>query len=198
MKRTFAIFILLFATLVANARTNDADALKLKDIAEKSASIKTLSCRFRQVQESPLLKTPEISTGLLQFKSGGTLVWKYETPKLFQLSILEDRIVMTSDRGTRAMTLSENPMMEQVRDFFIGLVSGSGLQSENGHFECTLKEESGACVVTMIPKARQTARIFSRMELSFTGPEYLVGSVTLFAAKGGKTTIVFSDHIVTR
>lgn len=175
-----------------------AEALKLKEIAQQSATMKTLSCKFRQVQESPMLKTPEISTGNLQFLSSGTLVWKYETPKLFQLSLLEDRIVMTSDKGVKSLPLADNPMMEQIRDFFIGLVNGDRLKPDGDGFECSLREKDNQCIVTMTPKSRQLRKAFASMEFTFTGTDCRIGSVVLYGAKGGKTTVTFTDHKITR
>jgi len=199
MKRIFTVIFLLALTAAsALAQISDADASKLKTIADKSANLKTLSCKFRQVQESPMLKTPEVSTGMMQFISSGKLVWKYETPKLFQLSLLEDKIVMTSDKGAKTMQLSDNPMMAQMKDLFMGLVNGSNLRADGDRFECSVKDSGDVSVVTMVPKARQLKKMFSSLEFTFKGPDCLISKVVLLGSGGGKTTVTFTEHQITR
>ena len=183
--RRFSL-ILLFAAasiLGAAAQTLDFNAL----------AVKTLDGRFTQVQESPLLEKPDVSTGRMQYVRGDKLVWKYETPKLYQLSMLKDRLVVTSSAGAKVTSYADNPMMEQMRDLMMGLISGDSLRPDAGKFDISVREDGKLTIVTMVPRIRQMKKSFSTIELTFRGLQYTISKVVLSAPDGGKTTITFSD-----
>lgn len=199
MKRLFSILILIAVSAAAAfAQISDTDALKMKTIAQKSASVKTLFCKFKQVQESPLLENADVSTGQMQYLSSGKLVWKYETPKLYQLSMLEDKVVITSDKGTKVTQLSDSPMMSQMRSLIFSIISGDQLLQGENRFDCKVAENGGQTIVTMIPKIRQLKKAFSSMEFTFKGSDYVISKVVLSAPDGGKTTVTFTEQKIER
>lgn len=197
MKRIITI-LLLVLPLATFAQISDADAARLKDIADKTAGIKTLFCNFRQVQEVPLLENAVVSTGKMQYLSSGKLVWKYETPKLYQLSVLEDKIVTTSDAGVKTTMLSDNPLMAQMRELIFGLMSGNQLRETAGRFDCRISEKGGMTVVRMIPKPRQLKKLFSSMEFTFSETDSTISKVVLSDADGGRTMVTFTDKKIER
>lgn len=188
----------LFLTFsaVASAQLSKEDSKLLDDIVAASASMKSFNSDFRQVQEVPSLAQPVIQTGRMEYFNDGRVIWKYETPKLLQLSMLKDKVVTTSQDGAKVTLYSESPYLEQMRDLIVGMVSGKQFTAQD-QYEISLSKTASETTVSMIPKARRMKKLFSSMGFTF-GKDLTIVKVVLNDPQGGKTTITFSNKKIGR
>jgi len=198
MKRISIIFsALLMALAPLAAQNQERTAAILSEVAAASASMKSFACDFRQVQVVPLLEEDVISTGKMDYRSDGRIMWKYETPKLQQIAITADKIITTSESGSKTVNLSENPMMAQVRELLLGVLSGKQFETAD-RFECSASESGRSVTVDMVPKPRQLKKLFSKMSFTFASSDKSIEKVVLFDADGGSTTITFTNKKINR
>lgn len=187
--------LIAMAPLPAHGQNRSAEILS--QLASASASIKSFSCDFRQVQEVPMLEDAVISAGKMDYRSDGRIMWKYETPKLMQIAVTQDKIITTTDTGSKTVNLSDNPMMAQLREILLGVLSGKQFDTA-GRFDCSIREDGSFVTVDMVPKSRQIKRVFSKMSCTFANSDKSIERVVLSDADGGITTITFTNKKISR
>lgn len=191
MKKTL-LALLLFIPILCFAQTPQEKAV-LQKIAEVSASIETLSCDFTQVRKVSILNGEEVSTGKLQYRREGQLLWKYITPSQFQIAFTDDAVIISRGTNTQVMDIASNPFYGQIKDLLLGLLRGEQLLATGGRFEISVKESGSEVQVILAPVARQLRKLFTDIELTFNASDYRVKSFVMNEQDGSSTAISFTS-----
>lgn len=191
MKKTL-LALLLFVPILCFAQTPQEKAV-LQKIAEVSASIETLSCDFTQVRKVSILNGEEVSTGKLQYRREGQLLWKYITPSQFQIAFTDDAVIISRGTNTQVMDIASNPFYGQIKDLLLGLLRGEQLLATGGRFEISVKESGSEVQVILAPVARQLRKLFTDIELTFNASDYRVKSFVMNEQDGSSTAISFTS-----
>lgn len=186
MKRILLFFCLSFCTILMSAQDNNSTLVG--KIKEASTKITSLTCDFVQKKQVSILNESLISSGQLFFSQGGKLCWQYIKPYAYSFVMNGSKIALRSDGSTNVFDTKSNKMFSQISKLIMCGVDGSGIDDVK-NFDITLKEESKDVVVTMLPKARDVKKMFSKIMLHFGKDDYYVKKIELFEPSGDKTEI---------
>lgn len=191
MKKTL-LALVLFVPILCFAQTPQEKAV-LQKIAEASASIESLSCDFTQVRKVSILNGEEVSTGALQYRREGQLLWKYITPSQLQIAFTDDAVIISRGTNTQVMDIASNPFYGQIKDLLLGLLRGEQLLATGGRFGISVKESGSEVLVKLVPTARQLRKLFTNIELTFNASDYRVKSFVMNEQDGSSTAISFTS-----
>ena len=191
MRRLYIILTSLLLPFFLSAQTQDSQEL-LRKIAETSSAMTSFSADFKQVREVALLDAPAVSTGQMQYRNDGRILWRYITPSAYQIAFTPTEVRINKGGDSQVMGLNDNPFFGQLRTLLLGIMSGEQL-SGDGRFQISITQTNPEIVVKMIPVQRQIKRMFSEMLISFSPENYVVSTVVMKETDGSSTTIIFSS-----
>ena len=191
MRRLYVILTSLLLPFFLSARTQDSQEL-LRKIAETSSAMTSFSADFKQVREVALLDAPAVSTGQMQYRNDGRILWRYITPSAYQIAFTPTEVRINKGGESQVMGLNDNPFFGQLRTLLLGIMSGEQLTGD-GRFQISIAQTNPEIVVRMIPVQRQIKRMFSEMLISFSPENYVVSTVVMNETDGSSTTIIFSS-----
>lgn len=193
-KFVLAIFFALVAPVLVQAQalpSSDKELLEL--IAGKSASLSSFSADFIQEREVTILTDKQISRGHIQYRNDGRILWRYDSPSSYQMAFTTEDIRITRDGKTEVTSLSENPLMAQLRKLLLGVMSGEKITETDG-FDVTVQRGAKEIVMSLVPKQRQLRKLFSSMEMRFTTADLLVSGIVMNEPDGSSTSITFTNR----
>ncbi len=191
MRRLYIILTSLLLPFFLSAQTQDSQEL-LRKIAETSSAMTSFSADFKQVREVALLDAPAVSTGQMQYRNDGRILWRYITPSAYQIAFTPTEVRINKGGESQVMGLNDNPFFGQLRTLLLGIMSGEQLTGD-GRFQISIAQTNPEIVVRMIPVQRQIKRMFSEMLISFSPENYVVSTVVMKETDGSSTTIIFSS-----
>ena len=191
MRRLYVILTSLLLPFFLSAQTQDSQEL-LRKIAETSSAMTSFSADFKQVREVALLDAPAVSTGQMQYRNDGRILWRYITPSAYQIAFTPTEVRINKGGESQVMGLNDNPFFGQLRTLLLGIMSGEQLTGD-GRFQISIAQTNPEIVVRMIPVQRQIKRMFSEMLISFSPENYVVSTVVMKETDGSSTTIIFSS-----
>ncbi|MGM9749347.1 MAG: outer membrane lipoprotein carrier protein LolA [Candidatus Cryptobacteroides sp.] len=193
MRRLYIIGALLFLPLFLSAQTqNPQEQELLRKIAETSSAMTSFSADFKQVREVSLLDEPAVSTGQMQYRNDGRILWRYITPSAYQIAFTPTEVRINKGTDSQVMGLDDNPFFGQLRTLLLGIMTGEQLTGD-GKFQISIVRINPEIVVRMVPLQRQIKRMFSEMLISFSPENYVVSNVVMKETDGSSTTIIFSS-----
>ncbi|MGN1211107.1 MAG: outer membrane lipoprotein carrier protein LolA [Candidatus Cryptobacteroides sp.] len=193
MRRLYSVLISFILPLLLFAQIPDGQQQELlRRIAEASSGMTSFSADFTQVREVAVLAESAVSTGQMQYRNDGRILWKYITPSAYQIAFTSTDVRINRGTDSQVMRLDENPFFGQLRDLLLGIMSGRQLTDE-GRFQISVTETEPEIVVRMVPVQRQIKRMFSEMLISFIPDNLVVSTVVMKEADGSSTTISFTS-----
>lgn len=196
MKRCLVILSLILLVVPISAQTlSSHDTEVLQKIAKASADVKLLACDFKQVREVSIINDPEVSTGQMEYRSEGKILWKYLTPSAFQIAITQDEMVITRGTERRAIDLGSDPILNQVKELLLSILRGEQLTGA-GRFQVSLTETPSETTVKLVPIPRQLKKLFSEIEITFKSKDYRVSAFQMKEQDGSTTKITFTTRKV--
>ena len=165
-------------------------------LMKKAGEMKEFSAKFRQVRKVALLTDEVVSTGEMQYRNDGRIMWRYTSPKKQQIAFSAKDIRITEGTQTRIMALDENPYLGQLKDLLMGLMSGKQLDADGRFVVKAVKNDAKFITLSMTPVQRQLKKFISEVVITFTAPDSTVSEVVMKEPDGSSTTITFTDRKV--
>ena len=165
-------------------------------LMKKAGEMKEFSAKFRQVRKVALLTDEVVSTGEMQYRNDGRIMWRYTSPKKQQIAFSAKDIRITEGTQTRILTLDENPYLGQLKDLLMGLMSGKQLDADGRFAVKAVKNDAKLITLSMTPVQRQLKKFISEVTITFTAPDSTVSEVVMKEPDGSSTTITFTDRKV--
>ena len=165
-------------------------------LMKKAGEMKEFSAKFRQVRKVALLTDEVVSTGEMQYRNDGRIMWRYTSPKKQQIAFSAKDIRITEGTQTRILTLDENPYLGQLKDLLMGLMSGKQLDADGRFAVKAVKNDAKFITLSMTPVQRQLKKFISEVTITFTAPDSTVSEVVMKEPDGSSTTITFTDRKV--
>ena len=178
----------------ASAEPSDSDIIAA--LMKKAGEMKEFSAKFRQVRKVALLTDEVVSTGEMQYRNDGRIMWRYTSPKKQQIAFSAKDIRITEGTQTRIMALDENPYLGQLKDLLMGLMSGKQLDADGRFAVKVVKNDAKSITLSMTPVQRQLKKFISEVVITFTAPDSTVSEVVMKEPDGSSTTITFTEKKV--
>lgn len=178
----------------ASAEPSDSDIIAA--LMKRAGEMKEFSAKFRQVRKVALLTDEVVSTGEMQYRNDGRIMWRYTSPKKQQIAFSAKDIRITEGTQTRIMALDENPYLGQLKDLLMGLMSGKQLDADGRFTVKVVKNDAKSITLSMTPVQRQLKKFISEVIITFTAPDSTVSEVVMKEPDGSSTTITFTDRKV--
>lgn len=178
----------------ASAEPTDKDIIAA--LMKKAGEMKEFSAKFRQVRKVALLTDEVVSTGEMQYRNDGRIMWRYTSPKKQQIAFSAKDIRITEGTQTRILALDDNPYLGQLKDLLMGLMSGKQLDADGRFAVKAVKNDAKLITLSMTPVQRQLKKFISEVTITFTAPDSTVSEVVMKEPDGSSTTITFTDRKV--
>ncbi|SBV98244.1 putative Outer membrane lipoprotein carrier protein LolA [uncultured delta proteobacterium] len=170
-----------------------ADALA--GLKERTASVMTLRSAFVQETAIPMFAQPMRSQGRFLFKRPDCLRWEFTSPMREGFALKGDTGVRWEDDGAvrTAFTAKSDPVAGVIARQLMAWITFD-LASINREYTIETLGET-PLVLRMIPLREDVRAVIASITITFSaeGPASLVA---IQEARGGRTTIAFSDTVV--
>lgn len=191
MKRLISIFvILLHACFGSFAQNRDSVLMKI-DL--QAVRMNNFQCRFIQKKSVSILDGESVSTGSLYFSKPDKMCCEYENPYFYRFVINGERAMFKNDKSVKVIDAGSNNKFSLIYRMFLG-ESGSGIIDEKWFDRFyTISEQD--IVVTLIPKAKDFKRMFSKTVIRYDKTDYSVNEIIIFDLSGDRTDIILKEKV---
>lgn len=197
--RYFTAAILLLSALSLSAQNNvfknlDGSAREVfkSSLYASSEKINTLECSFIQKQHLSMLAEDITSKGTMTYKKPGQLLWLYSSPYEFLFLMNGGRITTKSDGKVSSFDSGSSPLMKELCNIMIAGLKGDTKSLETS-FTTSYFTNGSQVKVTMMPKNKNLASLFKKIDLLFDAKSFLVSSIDMAEPSGDNTTILISN-----
>jgi len=173
-------------------KTLPADLTPLRDSLRRTVA---LSARFEQTRHLKALQDPLVTTGRLDYRKGGRLLWHTDPPSESDL-VLEGEtatLKMPGMSSGQAFDLSSEPGMGKVFETLRAVLEAD-LERLTSLFELKVVR-SQPLGVSLKPRNEALARVLQGIRLDFDAG-YRLLQVSLREPDGDRTDIAFRDHVL--
>lgn len=190
--------MLVFSTLLLQAQRQKGSAVTGTDktdvinmISQKSASVTSMQCSFKQEKFVSVLAESSVSEGVMYYQSPNRLHWEYNTPKHYAFILNGDAMCYESDNSKKKIDAARNKSMSEMVKLIAGSLNGSGFSDSENFKVDVFKNESSYCVV-LSPLKKSMKNLLSEMAV-FLNQSYLAESIEMTDANGDITVITISS-----
>ena len=138
-------------------------------------AVTSFSAHFAQEKHSSMFSTPQKSRGELTYRAPDYLRWEYTSPQTIVWELDGEQGNMSRQLKSLVMLIRQS-------------ISGDFLAVEKD-FEVIQDGND----VTLIPKNRETKRLFTKIQITLNSKTQIADKVEMIEANGDKTVITFSD-----
>ena len=173
-------------------KTLPADLTPLRDSLRRTVA---LSARFEQTRHLKALQDALVTTGRLDYRKGGRLLWHTDPPSESDL-VLEGStatLKMPGMSSGQAFDLSSEPGMGKVFETLRAVLEAD-LERLTSLFELKVVR-SQPLGVSLKPRNEALARVLQGIRLDFDAG-YRLLQVSLREPDGDRTDIAFRDHVI--
>ena len=173
-------------------KTLPADLTPLRDSLRRTVA---LSARFEQTRHLKALQDALVTTGRLDYRKGGRLLWHTDPPSESDL-VLEGStatLKMPGMSSGQAFDLSSEPGMGKVFETLRAVLEAD-LERLTPLFELKVVR-SRPLGVSLKPRNEALARVLQGIRLDFDAG-YRLLQVSLREPDGDRTDIAFRDHVL--
>ena len=178
--------------LTSAQKTLPADLTLLRDSLRRTIA---LSARFEQTRHLKALQDPLVTTGRLDYRKGGRLLWHTDPPSESDL-VLEGTTATLKVPGMssgQAFDLSSEPGMGKVFETLRAVLEAD-LERLTPLFDLKVVR-SRPLGVSLKPRNEALARVLQGIRLDFD-ERYRLLQVSLREPDGDRTDIAFRDHVI--
>ena len=168
---------------------------ELNSLRESLRRTVSLTARFEQTKHLKALQDALVTTGRLQYRRGGRLVWHTDPPGESEL-VLEGTtatLKMPGMSNGQAFDLSSEPGMGKVFETLRAVLEAD-LERLTPLFELQVLR-SRPLAVSLKPRTEAIARALQAIRLDFDASDRLL-HVSLKEPDGDRTDIAFRDHVI--
>lgn len=183
------VWLLVIAAPAHGACDSTDSCLAAIEAAQKDT--RTVSARFTQTKHLSLLDEPLISTGRFVFKRPDRMRLDIDSPRAATILINGRDISIPGISDSDKQQLAMTPMAAMFTELG-GMFSGSPAALRQ-HFQVAAAPADGAIEVTLTPTVQAWQRLFRTIQLRFTEPDLVIGSMRLDDALGDRLEIVMRD-----
>jgi len=190
--------MLVFSTLLLQAQRQKGSAVTGTDktdiinmISQKSASVTSMQCSFKQEKFVSVLAESSVSEGVMYYQSPNRLHWEYNTPKHYAFILNGDAMCYESDNSKKKIDAARNKSMSEMVKLIAGSLNGSGFSDSDNFKVDVFKNESSYCVV-LSPLKKSMKNLLSEMAV-FLNQSYLAESIEMTDVNGDITVITISS-----
>ena len=191
-RKRLICLVWLLAVVAAPVRAAcDSTDSCLAAIEAAQRDTRTVSARFTQTKHLSLLDEPLVSTGRFVFKRPDRVRLEIESPRPAAILISGRDISIPGLSDSDKQQLAMTPMATMFTE--LGAMFGGSPAALRQHFQVAAVPADGAIEVTLTPTVPDWQRLFRTIQLRFTEPDFVIGSMRLDDALGDHLDIVMSD-----
>jgi len=194
------IYILMFmlasfVTTVAQEKMSPAEITAFKNAVNTTAkSTKTLTTDFVQYKHMDFLSKDIETSGKMNFKAPGLLLWQYTTPYQYSI-IFKNNKIHINDAGKKSeMNPGGSKMFDKLNKLIISTVSGNMFDEKE--FTINFFKSKDHNITRLTPKDAALKKYVKQMELYFDKKGHMVAEVKMTEPSDDYTRIVFKNKVL--
>lgn len=164
-----------------------------EQIKRESGKVTSVSARFTQKKQMPILARPLVSEGRFYFQQPDSVRWEYLSP-VHSVTLMHKGSARRYIKGDKGFVEDPSARMPAMRIIFQEITAWSrGEFDRNKSFDAVLKRGKAPKII-LTPKDKGLAGMIRRIEITLS-PEKAGAIKTIFIAEGEKssTTLEFRD-----
>jgi outer membrane lipoprotein-sorting protein len=185
------VAVLLLAQSAGAEPSCDSTDSCLRAIEAAQARTETISARFTQTKHLSLLNEPLVSTGRFVFKRPDRMRLEVESPRAATILVKGREITIPGISDADKRQLAMTPMASMFGA--LGGMFGGSADALRQHFRVAAVAADGGIEVTLTPTVPEWQRLFTTIQLRFTGPDLVMSAMRLDDPLGDRLDIVMSD-----
>lgn len=196
MKFFYAIlFILSSLSAFAQQAVSKSESKRMiEEVSAAAENMSALQCDFKQTKQLSLLKTAMSSQGKMYYKGGKLLRWEYVSPYTYVFILNNDKVMLKSKGKTDVISVKSSKLFQQIARIMMSSITGKCLSNAED-FNVTMYHMSGGkWMARLIPRQKELAQFFSRIQLYIDPKIQMVTTVELIE-KGGDITQITLNNV---
>jgi outer membrane lipoprotein-sorting protein len=186
-----AIALVMSICVCAAADAERSGALRLEQLMQRLAQVKTASGKFVERKELAILTTPLESSGTLIYTAPGRLEKHTLRPKPESL-ILDEKTLTIEDKARnrrRTLTLEEHPVVWAFVESIRATLAGD-LKSLNRFYRVSLQGEENRWHLTLKPRDPGMQAVIEEIAISGSGSQ--VSVIDIHEPRGDRSTMTIT------
>jgi len=188
-RTTFLLITFLALSVMSSAQRIQKDFLQ--KLHNSNDTITSIQSDFVQTRTLSIMEEPLVSSGKFSYKKPGLMKWDQQHPTLYYF-ILNGTSVIRFDGEKRKKMAANSPQVSHFKDFILGTVSGSMLESDQ--FLSTFTKKGDQVKIVLIPQQKAMLKRIGKIELVFGYEKMILLELKLIEAEGDEMTIRFSNQ----
>ena len=191
------IYVLLLGYVLIQAQNGEFRKVEnitdlKKELAITSELTNTLSNSFKQEKHLWMLDEVIISEGIFLFKKPGNVLWQYNSPISYTISIFENTFTIDNDGNISKFDINSNPLFQEINKMIVTAIRGDFIN--NPDFISSFKENNSFVLATLLPQNPNVSSMITSIDIYFRKTDYQVWKVVFHEPGDDFTSIIFSDH----
>ena len=191
MKRIITICLVVMAC-VANAVAAPISVAQQKEVIAKinkaTSGLKSMSCSFTQTKHLSMLSDKMVSEGKMNYKQPNKLRWEYTSPYQYLFIFNGTKVYVGNKSRKDVIDTNSNKLFKEVARIMMSTVTGTAL-SNAADFSVSVEDGKTLWNVTLIPKKKETRKMFTRIVLSFSKSDLMISEINLHEKNNDRTNI---------
>jgi len=192
----FYVFMLLtaFTITAQEQKMTAAEVTSFKSSVNNVAkSTKTLTADFVQYKHMDFLSKDIETSGKMNFKNPGMLMWQYTKPYQYSVVFKNNKIFINDAGKKSSMDVGNSKMFAKLNKLIVGSVSGD--MFDESEFAISYFKSAQYNITKLVPKDAALKKYISRMELYFDKKSNMVTEVQMIEPSGDYTKIIFKNKV---
>lgn len=188
--------MLLFSLVAfAQEKMTPAEITAFKNAVNATAkSTKTLTTDFVQYKHMDFLSKDIETSGKMNFKSPGMLLWQYTKPYQYSV-IFKNNKIHINDAGKKSqMDAGGSKMFGKLNKLIISTVNGN--MFDENEFTINFFKTKDHNITKLVPKDAALKKYIKQMELYFDKKGNMVAEVKMIEPSDDYTRIVFKNKVL--
>lgn len=159
----------------------------LAQIEAAQRGTESLRARFTQTKHMSLLNQPLVATGRFAYKRPDKVLWEIEQPERATVIIAEGKLHVPGMADKDRETLSAMPVAQAMSQ--IGALFAGDVGALRETFAITAEQGDAGIAVRLVPRPAAGQGMFSRIDLTFSGPALTLRTLRLENRLGDRVEV---------
>ena len=189
--RLLCFFICLGIYVSVNAQENSLeDNAFIQELGNKTSSIRTIPCKFTQIQSISVLSNKIMKSGRFYYQRPEQILLMFNNGDYIKMT--SENFIMKNGNKTNEIKVESNPMLRELKKILSACMTGEVINATK-EFQHSLKREKFKYTVVLTPKKKRAASKIKEIMLEFDRGDMCLNKMKMTQPNGDYTLYEFFE-----
>lgn len=164
----------------------------IDNLNRAASKLKSISCTFTQTKYLSLLSDKMVSEGKMFYSQPNKLRWEYTSPYQYMFILNGTKVYVGNNSRKDVIDTNTNKVFKEIARIMMSTVTGTAL-SNSSDFSIEVEDANTKWSVTLKPKKKEMAKMFSTIVLTFDKSSLMVSDINIYEKNNDRTNITLKN-----